>query len=132
VKSPFSRSRRQDAIESVFEGRPVLSDDDFYEQYFASEGITRDVAMGVRRAFIEHIPLDMRRLVPEDNFGRELNFVWSYDSMADVELICDIEKRFGISISDAEARSALTMGDLIRLVHRKLDRGGHQNGHHTS
>lgn len=62
----------------------------------------------------------MRRLAPEDDFGRELQFVWSHDSLADVELICNIEKEFGVSISEAEGRETLRMGALIALVDRKM------------
>jgi acyl carrier protein len=107
------------ALDRLFEGRALLSDDDFYRRYFADGSVSKEVALGVRAAFIEHIPLDMRRLAPDDNFGRELQFVWSHDSLADVDLILDLEKRFGVSIGEAEAKETLTMGDLIRLVDSK-------------
>lgn len=113
-------TRDNRALDRIFEGRVLLSDDEFYERYFADGSVAREVAVGIRAAFIEHVPLDMRRLAPEDSFGRELQFVWSHDSMADVELILDVEKRFGISISEQEARETLTMGTLTRLVDRKV------------
>lgn len=107
-------------LEGVFEGRSALSDDEFYQRYFAHTGIRREVALGVRRAFIDHIPFDMRRLAPDDSFGRELQFVWSHDSLADVELICQVEREFDVSITEAEGRKSLTMGALIALVDRKV------------
>lgn len=114
-------STRDDrALDRVFEGRSLLSDDEFYERYFPDGSVSKEVAVGIRAAFIEHVPLDMRRLAPEDSFGRELQFVWSHDSLADVELILDIEKRFGVSISEREGQETLTMGALIRLVDRKV------------
>jgi len=113
-------TRDERAIERIFAGRALLTDDDFYRRYFADSSVSKAVAVGIRAAFIEHIPLDMRRLAPDDNFGLELQFVWSYDSLADLELILEVEKRFGISISDAEAKVTLTMGDLIRLVDSKV------------
>ena len=114
-------STRDDrALDRVFGGRSLLSDDEFYERYFLDGSASKEVAVGIRAAFIEHVPLDMRRLAPEDNFGRELQFVWSHDSLADVELILDVEKKFGISISDQEGHETLTMGALIRLVDRKV------------
>src|SRR5438132_5099337 len=97
-------------LDKLFEGRATLSDEDFYAHHFAHTEILKEVALGIRRAFIEHVPLDMGRLAPEDNFGRELQFVWSHDSLADVELICQVEKDFGVSITEAEARETLTMG----------------------
>ena len=108
------------AFDRIFAGRALLSDDEFYQRYFADGSVSKEVAIGIRAAFIEHIPLDMRRLAPNDNFGRELQFVWSYDSLADEELILDVEERFGVSISGAEAKNTLTMGDLIRLVDSKV------------
>ncbi len=113
-------TRDERTLDRVFEGRSLLSDDEFYERYFADGSVSKAVAVGIRAAFIEHVPLDMRRLAPEDSFGRELQFVWSHDSLADVELILDVEKKFDVSISEREGREALTMGDLIRLVDRKV------------
>jgi acyl carrier protein len=108
------------SLDRVFAGRSVLTDYEFYQRYFAGGSVPKEVAVGIRAAFIGHVPLDMRRLAPDDNFGRELQFVWSHDSLADVELILDIEKRFGIAIREAEANEARTMGDLIRLVDSKV------------
>ena len=113
-------TRDDHALDRVFEGRSLLSDDEFYERYFPDGSVSKEVAVGIRAAFIEHVPLDMRRLAPEDSFGRELQFVWSHDSLADVELILDVEKKFAISISEQEGRETLTMGALIRLVDRKV------------
>jgi acyl carrier protein len=107
-------------VDAVFEGRSVLTDEAFYQHYFPDRSIPSEIVIGVRSAMIQHAPLDMRRLAPDDNFGSELQFVWSYDSLADVDLICEIEKRFDISISEAEGRETLTMSDLIRLVDRKV------------
>jgi acyl carrier protein len=114
-------SARDDrALDRIFEGRPLLSDDEFYQRYFPDGSVSKEVAVGIRHAFVEHVPLDMRRLAPEDNFGRELQFVWSHDSLADVELLLDVEEQFDVSISENEARETLTMGALIRLVDLKV------------
>ena len=113
-------TRDDRALDRIFAGRALLTDDDFYQRYFADGDVSKEVAVGIRAAFIEHVPLDMRRLAPDDNFGRELQFVWSHDSLGDVELILDVEKRFGISVDEAEAKETLTMGDLIRLVDLKV------------
>jgi acyl carrier protein len=114
-------STRDDrALDRIFEGRALLSDDEFYQRYFPDGSVSKEVAVGIRAEFIEHVPLDMRRLAPEDDFGRELQFVWSHDSLADVELIMDVEKRFEISISEQEGWETSTMGALIRLVDRKV------------
>ncbi len=107
-------------LDRIFEGRALLSDDEFYRRYFPDGSVLKEVAIGIRDTFIEHVPLDMRRLAPDDNFGRELQFVWSHDSLADVELILAVEKKFAVSINEAEAQATLTMGALIRLVDWKV------------
>ena len=107
-------------VEKVFGRRIALTDNAFFDRYFAGSDVSKDVAIGVRGAFIDHVPFDMKRLAPDDSFKNELNFVWGYDSLADVEVICEIEKRFGVKISNAEAREAATLGDMINLVNRKL------------
>ena len=107
-------------IEAVFAGRPQLDDESFFQRYYAGTDVKKEVAIGVRHAFQAHLMFDMQRLAPSDSFKEELNFVWKYDSLADVELICQIEKQFTVDITEAEGRDASTMGDLIRLVDAKL------------
>ncbi len=113
-------TRDERRLDQIFHGRAVLSDEEFFARHFSHTGIAKDIAIGVRRAFIKHVPLNMRRLEPGDNFGQELQFVWSHDSLADVELICDVERTFGVSITESEGRETLTMGALITLVDRKV------------
>jgi len=113
-------TRDERRLDKIFAGRVTLSDEEFYTRHYSHTDIAKTVAIGVRRAFVKHVPLDMRRLEPGDSFGRELQFVWSHDSLADVELVCDVEKTFGISIAESEGRETLTMGALIVLVDRKV------------
>jgi acyl carrier protein len=116
----FSDKAGRKRIDAVFFGREPLNDDAFYERYFKDTTVSKAVAVGVRRVFIDNILFDMNRLAPGDDFNEELNFVWHYDSLADVELICQIEKEFGIEISDADASKAFRLGDMIRIVDDKI------------
>jgi acyl carrier protein len=116
----FADSAGQRKIDAVFAGRTPLSDDAFYERYFATTDVSKEVAIGVRHAFIENLIFDMHRLGIDDRFDQELQFVWKYDSLADVELLCQVEKQFDISVSEAEGRETVTLGALIRLADRKV------------
>jgi acyl carrier protein len=40
--------------------------------------------------------------------------------VAYVEIVCSIEKRFAITITDDEAESAKTFADIVGLVNRKI------------
>jgi acyl carrier protein len=106
-------------LNSYFGRRPKLDNEAFFDNYFGGTDVNKEIAIGVRELFITSLPFDMRRLAPDDNFKGELSFVWRYDSLADVELLCAIEKRFDVKISTEEARDAATMGDIIRLVQSK-------------
>jgi acyl carrier protein len=112
--------RGAEDVEKIFSGRPALTDDAFFDRYFTGCDVNKAVAIGVRAAFVNRLPFDMGRLAPDDSFKSELNFVWGYDSLADVEVICEIEKRFNVKISDVEARGAATLGDMIHLVNKKV------------
>jgi acyl carrier protein len=62
----------------------------------------------------------MSRLSAEDDFSKNLNFFWQYDSMADVEIVVRLEKEFDIKITDVEAERTKTVEDLVNLVWLKL------------
>ena len=50
------------------------------------------------------------------NIREDLNF----DSLEQVELIYNIEKEFNIVITDNEAEELLTIGDVEKLINKKL------------
>jgi acyl carrier protein len=40
--------------------------------------------------------------------------------LADVQIVCALEERFGIKISDEEAQHAKTVAEIVHLVQRKI------------
>jgi acyl carrier protein len=62
---------------------------------------------------------DLSFLKDSDDFSRNLSFFWDFDSMTNVELVQEIEKRFGIHISDQEAEATRTVRQLVDLVQAK-------------
>jgi acyl carrier protein len=63
----------------------------------------------------------MSCLHDEDDFSKNLNFFWEFDSLADVEIISALEKKFGVNITDEEAENAHTVNDIVNLVARKVN-----------
>jgi acyl carrier protein len=116
----FADSAGQRKVDAVFAGRAPLSDDEFFERFFATSEVQKQVAVDVRRAVLENLMFDMRCLAPEDSFAQELQFVWKYDSLADVELLCQVENQFSVTLTEAEAKETVTLGALIRLVDHKV------------
>lgn len=115
--------RHQREIDAIFGRREPLNDGDFYAKHFPMRDVAEEVVSGVRQELLAlrglPIPVDMRLVQPEDRFAAALQF----DSLLDVELLCAIERRFAVSLTDADIRTVVTVADLMRLVDRNLKRG---------
>lgn len=111
--------RKKRKIEAAFMGRPSLRPEQFYEAYFKEKSVPLHVVVGIRSVLEEELDADMSRLVDTDDFSKNLSFFWAFDSMADVSVVCALEKRFGIKISDAEAEQTRTVADIVALVQSK-------------
>lgn len=112
--------RRAKKIEAAFAGRKALAPEAFYEAHFKSHGVPLAVVVGVRTILEEQLSADLSRLRDTDDFSKNLAFFWDFDSLADVEIVCALEERFGIKISDQEAERTKTVADIVHLVQTKL------------
>ena len=115
----FESWQRKRKLERAFAGRASLGSEQFYEAYFKERGIPFHIVSGVRSILEELLSADLSRLVDSDDFSKNLSFFWDFDSMADVEIVCALEERFAIKISDAEAEQTKTIADIVDLVHSK-------------
>ncbi|MGC4406595.1 acyl carrier protein [Methyloversatilis sp. MC4-4] len=115
----FEKRRVDTQFENTFRGRESLSDDDFYAAFYQDSGISREVVTGVRQVLADELQVDVSRMIPGDDFSRNLRFLLESDSMVDVTLVEALEKRFRIAISDKEAEDTKTVHDVITFVHRK-------------
>jgi acyl carrier protein len=109
-------------IEKIFGGRQSLDERDFYEKYFAEKGVPFFVVKKIREILEEALDADLSRLAAEDDFLKNLNYFWEYDSMSDVEILEKIEEEFEIKLheTDFENLNSLTVSDLVDLVWRKV------------
>ena len=66
----------------------------------------------VKALLVEHLG------VPEDDVTRDATFKGTFeaDSLDLVELVMEMEDRFGIAITDEEARRLLSVGDVVEFV----------------
>jgi acyl carrier protein len=112
--------RRDQKIEKVFAGREAMNPQEFYEQYFKSYGVPFQIAESVMAILEEQLSADLSRLRGKDDFTRELRFLWTFDSMASVEVVLALEKKFNIEIEDAETDRIRTVSDIVLLVHSKI------------
>lgn len=110
----------KEKIEAAFIDRQILSPTDFYTAFFMGSGVPEQVVIGVREVLENNLGADLSRLVDSDDFSKNLEFFWDFDSMADVEIVCELEERFSIKIKDDEAAAAQTVRDIVELVWRKV------------
>jgi acyl carrier protein len=118
VKNDEKQQKRK--IEEAFEGRKHLSEKEFFEKYFESQGISEKVVTGVRKVLEVQLGADLSRLSASDDFSNNIGFFFELDSMAGVEIVCALEEEFSIKITDEEAENARTIQDIVNLVWHKV------------
>ncbi len=70
-------------------------------------GVDLAIVEGVKSIFEEQFDADMSRRSSEDDFSKNLSFLWAWDSMPDVEIVNQLEEKFHIKITDSEAEQAI-------------------------
>lgn len=107
-------------LANITQGRAPHTDDGFYDQFFASSDVPRDIVTKVRSIFRDNIPADISAVTADDDFSEDFRLIWMLDSMADVEILVGLEKAFGITIEDSEAENIKSIRNVVDLVWRKL------------
>ena len=107
-------------LEQVFAGREPLDDSQLWRGYFQQYGVAPDTVAKVQRILTEILQADLSRIRDTDDFSKELALFWSFDSLADLEIVQALEDEFDITITDAEAVAMKTLRDIILGVHAKI------------
>lgn len=68
--------------------------------------------------FVERLNVEPNQVSLESDLEKDLGA----DSLDIVELIMDIERKFGVAVSDADAATIRTVGDAVRFVHAELSK----------
>ncbi len=108
--------KKNKKIQAIFSSRKSLTDEEFYLVFYKDKGVSLSVIQGVRKVLEEQLGTDMSRLRNTDDFSKNLAFFFDFDSMADVEIICGLEKEFSIKITESEAERTKSIDDIIQLV----------------
>lgn len=115
-----TRKRRR-AIEEAFRGRQELDERDFYEKYFEQREIPFFIVRKVRQILERDLDADLSRLSAEDDFTKNLNFFWQFDSLADAEIVLSLEEEFQIKLAEKNLQEEFrTVDGLVNLVWRKV------------
>jgi acyl carrier protein len=116
----FESWHRDRKIEEAFKGRESLNPQQFYQRHFEQRGVPFHIVATTRRILEEQLSADLSQLHDKDDFTRELRFFWTFDSMASVRIVIELEDAFDIGIADAEAESIRTVSDIVFLVDSKI------------
>ena len=76
----------------------------------------------IRAGFDEVLRTNLRTLRPDDQFGPELRLQedLGLNSVDLIEIILDLEERFGIHIDDQDLGAYFTVGDLWTVITSQL------------
>ncbi len=98
--------------------RAPLSDEAFGATYFPAKWAT--TASKIRRIVGEQLDIDVNRALPSDRFVQDLR-IDDLDSLAAVTIVMKVEEEFGITITDNDTQSIITIEQLVNCVASKLD-----------
>ena len=78
-------------IDNIFDGRDSLSPEQFYKKYYSNKDVPDYIVVGIIKLLESELDTELSRLIPEDDFSKNLRYLFEFDSMADVAIIESIE-----------------------------------------
>ena len=81
------------------------------------QNINESLFIKLRELIVDKLEVKESDVVPEATFRDDLGA----DSLAIVELVMNIEDRFGITIPDEDAENLTTVGSAVQYIAKKLE-----------
>jgi acyl carrier protein len=75
-----------------------------------------EIVADLRERVARIVYLDLDDVRPESRYAEDLHL----ESSGAVQLLVELEERYGIRIADDEARELLTLDETVALIERKL------------
>jgi acyl carrier protein len=75
-----------------------------------------DVEVKVKEIIMEKLGTSEDKITPEASFRNDLGA----DSLSTVELMMELEEKFGVEIEDQEAEKIQTVRDAVAYIEKKL------------
>lgn len=108
-------------MDRAFGDRTAAAAEALRRREFEDGGVAAEVAAELRGLLESTFDADFARIAPEDDFQKELDFLWQVDSLADAMIVTSLETRFRVQLPAQETFAARTFGDLVRLVAGKVE-----------
>ena len=102
-------------------GRQPVSASEFGPRHYADPG-EAEVGTFIVTKFEELTGYELTGVIPQDRIVNDLHLD-ELDSVATAEIITEVEARFGVRITNAEAAATKTLDDFVELVSAKRRRG---------
>lgn len=99
--------------------RPQVSAADFARHHFGESEERARLATELYGILSHHLPYPLTGLRSDDTFIDDLRMD-ALDSLAAVEFVVEVEKRFGITIPDADAEAMRTVRDLVDYLEPRV------------
>jgi len=116
----YVRGRKKQKVVQLLNARVQLAHQEFGRIHFGDSRLRAQLASDVREILSRHVPVPLDGLSPHDKFQEQL-FVDTFDSMASIEFISDLEERYGISFrNEPSLGSDLTFRELIDLIEKRV------------
>ena len=78
----------------------------------------QEIFAEIRKILVEEFELEPAKVVPETRFREDLDF----DSIDAVDLLVRLQKQTGIKVSAEDFMSIVTLGDIVDVIARLMDR----------
>jgi acyl carrier protein len=116
VAQHISMKRR---LKSMLAAREPIPAADFGSRHYP-DATRAEIATFILQKVEEITGYDFTGALPSDRWTDDLHLD-ELDSLVSVEILREVERRFGIAIDDAEATKVKTLGDLVELVSSKTN-----------
>ena len=77
-----------------------------------------DIKAEIKSIISDYSGLDISEITDDMNLQTEIGL----DSFAMISMICDMEERFDIEITDEEVSSMETLSDVVQFVDKKINK----------
>ncbi len=88
----YVRGRKKQKVVQLLNARVQLAHQEFGRIHFGDSSLSTQLASEVREILSHHVPVPLEGLSPQDKFQEQL-LMDTFDSMASIEFISDLEER---------------------------------------